>query len=152
MLSRGIFDAISIWPAVFWPIVFSSCFFAFVRLCQMQKQRFGFSPIGGRRRADLLVTYLVVPGSVLIEVAVHSYMLFVAGYVYVVVAIPVYIFGWILLPAILDGFRPGMTILAMTHATFVMAFAVLLGFADVNLLRALNSDIYGLLVGVPANL
>jgi len=33
-----------------------------------------------------------------------------------------------------------------------MAFMVLLGFMDINVLRALNSDIYALLVGVPANI
>ena len=152
MLTRGIFDAMSLWPAVFWPIVFSSCFYAYLRLCQLQKQRYGFSPIGGRRKTDYVVTYGILPICAIIEVAVHSYMFYVIGYLYVIIGIPIYIFGWILVPSILDGFRPGMTILALTHATFVSAFVVLLGFADINVLRALNSDIYTLLVGVPANL
>lgn len=152
MLTRGIFDAMSLWPTVFWPIVFSSCFYAFLRLCQMQRQRFGFSPLGGRRKTDFAVTYALMPIWILLEVAVHAYMFYVVGYFYVIVAIPIYIFGWILLPSILDGFRPGMTVLGLAHAVFAMAFAVLLGFADVSVFRALNSDIYTLLVGVPANL
>lgn len=152
MLTRGIFDTLSLWPAVFWPIVFSSCFYAYLRLCQILGQRYGFSPLNGRRKTDIVVTYGAVPAAFLIELIVHGYMLYVVGYPYIVVAIPIYIFGWILLPWILDGFRPGLTILAMTHALFVLAFAVFLGLADINVLRALNSDIYTLLVGVPANL
>lgn len=152
MLTRGLFDSLSLWPAVFWPIVFSSCFYAYLRMCQMLKERYGFSPLSGRRKSDMVVTYGAMPMAWAIEVLVHGYMFFIVGYFYVIIAIPIYIFGWVLIPAILDGFRPGLTILAITHATFVMAFLVLLGFLDFNVLRALNSDIYGLLVGVPANI
>ena len=100
----------------------------------------------------MAVTYGALPAAWLIEVLTHGYMLLVVGYFYVVVVIPIYIFGWVLLPSVLDGFRPGLTVLAITHATFVTAFVVLLGFLDINVFRALNSDIYGILVGVPANL
>jgi len=119
---------------------------------QMLKERYGFSPLSGRRKADIVVTYGAMPMAWAIEVLVHGYMFFIVGYLYVIIAIPIYIFGWVLIPAILDGFRPGLTILAITHATFVMAFLVLLGFMDINVFRALNSDIYALLVGVPANI
>ena len=87
-----------------------------------------------------------------VEVSTHGYMLMVAGYEYAAVAIPIYIFGWILLPALLDGMRSALTLLASAHLVFVAAFAVLMGFADIALFRALNSDLYGLLTGLPAAL
>ena len=150
MLARGFHDAVVIWPVIFWPIIFSSCFFAYVRLCQAIKQRYGFSPIGGRRRADYIVTYGTLPLAALAEFLAHAYMLYIVGYYYLAVAIPIYVFGWILLPYLLEGFRPGLTILAITHATFVASFTVLLGFWEQNILRALNKDLYSLLTGVPA--
>lgn len=152
MLSRGFHDALSLWPAVFWPIVFSSCFYAYIQLCKLLEKRYGFSPMNGRRKSDFLVTYAILPAGAAVEVMVHSYMLYVIGYYYVAVVIPIYVFGWILIPWILDGFRPGLTVLAMTHATFLAAFAVLLGFWDQNVLRALNSDVYTMLTGLPAAL
>ena len=118
----------------------------------MQKDRYGISPLNSRLKTDMIVAYGAVPAAWVVEVLVHGYMFMVVGYLYVIAAIPIYIFGWVLLPSILDGFRPGLTILAITHATFVAAFLVFLGFMDINVLRALNSDIYTIFVGVPANL
>lgn len=152
MLTRGLFDSLSLWPAVFWPIVFSSCFWGYVRLCQTMATALGVSPIGGPRLQDKLVTYLAAPLAAAFEVGVHAYMLYVVGYLYIVVAIPVYVFGWVLIPYVLDSFRPGLTVLAATHALFVAAFLVLLGLFDIGFLRAMNGDIYGLLMGVPAAL
>lgn len=152
MLSRGLFDHLALWPAVFWPIFYSSCFWAFIRLCQILQQRHGFSPLNGRRKTDLATKFVILPLATIVEVVTHSYMFYVVGYPYLVVAIPIYIFGWVLLPTLLDGFRPAMTVLALGHGTFALSFAVLLGFWDLKVLRALNSDIYGLLVGVPTNL
>ena len=150
MLSRGFYDAVVLWPVAFWPIVFSSCFYGYLRLCQMLHARHGYAPIGGRRKTDLLVTFVALPFAAMVELGTHGYMLMVAGYEYLVVAIPIYIFGWILLPSLLDGMRSGLPILAATHLVFVGSFAVLLGFADIAVLRAFNSDLYGVLTGIPA--
>lgn len=152
MLSRGFLDSLSIWPAIFWPIVFTSCFVAFLRLCRQAEQRFGFSPLNGRRKTDYAVRCVALPLGAAIEVAVHSYLIFVIGPFYALVAIPVYVVGWVLLPYVLDGFRPGLTVLALIHVVFVAAFGVYLGLYEVSVLRALNGDIYGMLLGVPTNL
>ncbi|MFK7945329.1 MAG: hypothetical protein AB8B85_20800 [Paracoccaceae bacterium] len=152
MLSRGFYDAVVLWPVAFWPIVFSSCFFAYLKICQTLRSRHGYSPIGGRRKMDLAVTWLALPLAAGFELAAHGYMFMVAGYEYAAVAIPIYIFGWILLPAVLDGMRSALMILASVHLLFVGAFGVLMGFVDVSVFRALNSDIYGLLTGLPAAL
>lgn len=152
MLSRGFYDAMALWPAVFWPIVFSSCFFAYLKICSSTRVRYGSSLVGGRRTIDLLATYVGLPFGALVELAAHGYMLTVVGYEYAVVAIPIYVFGWILLPSMLEGMRSGLTILASAHLLFVGAFAVLLGFADVGMLRILNADIYSLLTGLPVAL
>ncbi|MEM6661400.1 MAG: hypothetical protein AAF666_04390 [Pseudomonadota bacterium] len=152
MLARGFHDAVTIWPVVFWPILISSCFFAYVRLCGSLARQFGQSPIGGRGLTGRLVTFGALPAAGIAELLVHAYMFYIVGYMYLVIAIPIYVFGWILIPWVLEGFRPGLTILALVHATFVAAFAVLMGFWDQNVLRALNSDLYGLLTGVPAAL
>ena len=152
MLSRGLLDPLSLWPAAFWPIVFSSCFFAFLKLCQMSGKRWGFSPLNGRRKSDYAVRWGILPVGGAVELAVHSYLIYVIGPLYILAAIPIYVMGWVLIPYVLDGFRPGMTVLVLLHALFATAFAVYLGFWDVGVLRALNSDLYGMLVGVPANL
>lgn len=99
---------------------------------------------------DRLVTWLILPFAGGIELAAHGYMLMVAGYMYLIVLIPIYVFGWILLPSTLDGLRFGPAMLVANHALFVAAFAVLLGFADFELLRSLNGEIYALLTGLPA--
>ena len=152
MLSRGFYDIVVLWPVAFWPIVFSSCFFAYLKSCQLLAARHGHSPIGGRRKTDLFITYIALPAAAMIELLTHGYMLMVAGYEYAVVAIPIYIFGWILLPSLLDGMRSALIILAAGHILFVGAFAVLMGFANVKVLRALNSDVYSLLTGLPTAL
>jgi len=149
MLTRGIFDSLAIWPAVFWPIVFSSCFYAYLRLCALLRDRYGASPLSGQGVTDHAVRYLALPAAIAVEIAAHGYLIYVIGPLYILVAIPIYILGWVLLPFILDGFRAGLSVLAMTHALFVAAFVVLLGFYDVTFLRALNSDLYALLTGVP---
>ena len=152
MLSRGLLDTLSLWPAVFWPIFYSSCFWAFVRLCQNAHQRWGFSLLTDKRPVAIVAKYSLLPLACMIEVATHAYMFMVVGYFYVIVIIPIYIFGWVLLPTILDGFKPAFGVLGAAYAGFVVSFAVLLGLWDVRVVRAVNSDIYGLLVGVPINL
>ncbi|MEM7190492.1 MAG: hypothetical protein AAF439_12845, partial [Pseudomonadota bacterium] len=150
MLTRGFHDAIVVWPVIFWPILFSSCFFAFFQLCRSLNKHYGVSPLHGRRPQDFAVLYGAVPAAAMIEVTAHAYMFYIVGYVYLVVAIPIYVFGWILLPWVLDGFRPGLPLLGGIYALFTASFAVLLGFWDFGPLRAMNADIYGLLTGVPA--
>ena len=116
----------------------------------MERVRLGVSPIGGDRMTDRMVTWLVLPFAGGVELAAHGYMLLVAGYMYLIVVIPIYVFGWILLPSILDGLRAGPAMLVANHALFVTAFAVLLGFAEFGFLRSLNGEIYALLTGLPA--
>ena len=152
MLTRGFYDAVSLWPMVFWPIMFSSCLYAWLRLCRLAREKYGCSPLDGDTRADKALIWGVIPAAFAFEVAAHVYLIYVAGYLYILTAIPIYVLGWVLLPYVLDGFRPAMTLLALGHAVFAAAFLVLMGFFDVGVLRALNSDIYGLLTGVPANI
>lgn len=149
MFTRGFHDPVLLWPTVFWPIVISSCFYAYVRICQMLRERYGFSPINGRRLSDFAVRYVLIPFGIAVEVMVHGYMFYLIGYQYLVVLIPVYVVGWVLLPAVLEGWRPGLTVLALSHGLFAAAFAVLLGFFHFGVLKVLNEDLYGLLIGVP---
>ncbi|MHA1108875.1 MAG: hypothetical protein ACTSQV_07150, partial [Alphaproteobacteria bacterium] len=142
MLSRGFHGAVSVRPAAVWPIISSSCLHAYLRLCQMQREHYGFSPLSGRKATDVAFNFGVLPAAAAFEVMAHSYMLMVVGYEYLAVSIPIYIFGWILLPWFLDGFRPALTLLALAHALFVGAFLALLGFLDLNVPRALNADLY----------
>ena len=152
MLSRGFYDVIAFWPVVAWPLVFSSCLYAIVRVCQVSREGFGVAPLDARFVPDAMVLYLFFPAAVLFELAAHGYLLWTIGYWYTVMAIPIYIFGWILLPALLDGMRTGLSLLAVTHLLFVAAFATLLGFMDIAILRALNSDLYALVTGLPVAL
>lgn len=152
MLSRGFYDTVVLWPVVFWPIVFSSCFYAYIKLCADLRNQLIPATGGIGQRAGQALGLTALAGAIAIEFMAHGYMLMVAGYFYLVVAIPIYVFGWILLPALLDGMRSGLGLLAATHLIFVSAFFVLLGFADIGVLRALNRDLYQLLTGLPAAL
>ena len=93
-----------------------------------------------------------LPTAAAFEVMAHGYMLMVVGYQYLAVAIAIYVLGWVLVPYLLDAFRPAFTLLALAHLVFASAFLVLLGFFEINLLRALNADLYGLATGFPANI
>ena len=73
MLSRGFYDAVSLWPVVFWPIAFSSCLYAYIRLCRLSRTRFGYSPLDGDSWADKAVVYLIIPGSLLFQVLAHGF-------------------------------------------------------------------------------
>ena len=152
MLSRGLFDAVVLWPVAFWPMVFSSCFVAAVRLCHVQRSRHGVALLGEGRWARTALNFGLLPAVVTVELSAHGYMLMVAGYEYAAVALPIYIFGWILLPALLDGMRSAVLLLSAGHVLFLAAFTVLMGFWEVEALRMLNRDLYALLAGVPASL
>lgn len=152
MLSRGFHDALSLWPVAAWPVLFSSAFWAFLRLCRASQQRYGFSPLNGGRITDVLTAWVYVPAGALFEAAVHLYMLYVVGWPYLLVAPPIYIFGWAILPALLDDFGPALALLPAVHLTFAAAFLVLLGFIHIGPLRALNASFYALLTGMPVSL
>lgn len=152
MLSRGFHDALSLWPVAAWPMLFSSAYWAFLRLCRASEQRYGFSPLNGPGMTDRLTTWVYVPAGALFEAAVHLYLLWVIGAPYLLVAMPIFIFGWTALPALLDDFAPAMVLLPAVHLTFAAAFLVLLGFVRIGPLRALNAELYGLLTGVSVSL
>ena len=147
MLSRGFYDALAIWPTAFWPIVFSSSFWAFLRL-YLGGQGYGTLALSTQRGATALF-WTFVPLGALFEAAIHLYLLWTIGAVYLLVALPIYLFGWTVLPALLDDFGPAVALLPMVHVGFAAAFLVLAGFIDIGPLRALNAEIYGLLTGVP---
>ena len=152
MLSRGIYDPLWMWPIVFWPLIFSSAFYAFLRLCKLSQERHGFSPLNGRYKSDAVTTYLFFPLAVAFEGVIHLYLLWVIGYVYGVMALLVYTVGWVVLPWLLEDFRPAQVLLPLVYIAFAVSFVVLLGFADVPLIRALNSELYGVLTGLPTKL
>ena len=149
MLNLGSLDSVQLWPVAFWPIVFSSCFCAYLRICQITREKYGYSPIGGRRRADRFVTWVALPFALSAEIVTHGFMLCAAGLEYALIGLPIYVFGWILLPTLLEGMRGGLPLLASIHVLFVAAFAVLLGLADISVLRALNGDILAILSRLP---
>lgn len=148
MLSRGFYDVLAIWPVAVWPVVFSSAFWGFIRLCQVSRARYGFSALNGDRWGHALARWLYLPMAGLFEVTIHGYLLWVIGWTYLTAAIPIYVLGWMVLPALLDDFAPGLVLLPASHLLFAAAFLVLLGFADVGLLRAIHSELYSLLIGV----
>lgn len=152
MLSRGFYDILQFWPIVAWPLVFSSCLYAIVSVSRVSAEGFGVAPLDRRRAPDALILYLFFPAAAVFEVLVHGYLLWTIGYEYAVMVIPIYICGWILLPWILDSFRPAQYLLPVIHVVFASAFVVLLGLADVGILRLLNSEFYSVLTGLPANL
>lgn len=152
MLPRGLYDTLSFWPAVMWPIVFSSAYWAFLRLCMISQQHNGFSPLNGRRAMDRVTAWLYVPGGALLEATVHLYLLSVIGGIYALVALPIAVLGWLTLPVLLHDTGPAPAILPMIHLGGASAFAVLLGLVEIGPLRALNAEIYTLLVGVRVTL
>jgi hypothetical protein len=148
MLSRGFFDALAFWPTVAWPLIFSSTLYCFLRLCQMSRRRYGVSPLDqGDPRAPVFL-YLFLPVAGLYEVAIHSYLLWTIGWPYLVMAVPIYIAGWILLPSLLEDFGPAQLLLPAAYLCFAAAFLVLLGFLDIDLLRQMNRQLYSLLTGL----
>ncbi len=151
MLSRGLLDSLAMWPTVVWPIVFSSTWWAFLRLCLASRARHGCSVLD-RGSAAFLPAWAFLVAGALFEAAVHTCLLWLIGAVYVLVALPVFILGWTMLPALLDEFGFGFLLLAVVHVFFATAFLVLLGFADIGFLRPTNAELYGLLIGHPVAL
>lgn len=151
MLSRGLLDALALWPVVAWPIVFSSAWWGFLRLCLASRASHGFSPLDRGSAAFLPAWAFLVAGAIF-EAAVHATLLWLIGAPYLLVAIAIFILGWTLLPALLDGFGPALALLPPVHLFFAVAFLVLLGFADIGFLRTINEQLYGLLTGVPVKL
>ena len=151
MLSRGLLDALAFWPTVFWPIVFSSAWWAFLRICQFGRARSGFSVLDRGSRAFVPAWCYVLAGA-LFEIAVHATMLWLVGGWYILVAAPVFILGWTVLPLLFDEFSPAVVLLPVVHVFFAGAFMVLLGFLDIGFLRLVNAELYGVLTGVPVSL
>jgi hypothetical protein len=148
MLARGFHDALVFWPTVAWPLIFSSTLYCFLRLCQLSRQRYGVSPLDdGQPRAPLFV-YVFLPAAGFFEAVIHAYMLWVIGPAYIVMAVPIYVAGWILLPALLEDFGPAQFLLPLAYICFAAAFLVLLGFVEVDLLRMLNRELYSVLTGL----
>lgn len=148
MLSRGFYDALLFWPTVAWPLIFSSALYCFLRLCQMSRQRYGVSPLDPGQPQALVFVYLFLPAAIFFEVTIHSYLLWTIGWPYLIMSVPIYIAGWILLPSLLEDFGPAQLLLPLAYLCFAAAFLVLLGFVDIDLLRSLNRHLYSLLTGV----
>lgn len=148
MLSRSFYDALVFWPIVAWPILFSSAFYAFLRLCQLSRAANGLSPLNGRGIAGVLTTWVFVPAGMAFEVVIHFYLLWRVGVVYIVMPVPIYVLGWIVLPALLDDFRPAFVLLPIVQIGVAASFLVLLGLADIGFLRAFNAELYTVLTGL----
>lgn len=148
MLTRGFHDALALWPVAAWPIMFSSAYWGFLRLCGATQDRYGFSALNSGRRAFVLAARIYVPAGALFEAAAHLYLLSAIGPIYLLSVLPIYILGWWVLPALLDDLGPGQAVLPLLHGLFAAAFLVLLGAADIGWLRWMNAEIYGLLTGV----
>lgn len=67
MLPRGFYGALSFWPTVFWPLIFSSAFYAFLRCCHLSRAQYGFSPLDGAPTPQLVAAWLFVSAAVVIE-------------------------------------------------------------------------------------
>jgi hypothetical protein len=152
MLARGFFDTLAIWPTVVWPLVFSSAFYAFLRLCSVNRKRYGFLLFSRAWLADLLVGRLLVPAAIAFEAVAHSYLLWRIGWAYIPTGIAIYILGWVALPEVLDGIPSATLMLLSVHTVFAAAFLALLGWIDVGILRDFNETLYSMLVGAPVNL
>ncbi len=148
MLSRGFYDGLMFWPTVAWPLIFSSALYCFVRLCQMSRQRYGISPLDRGQPKAVAFVYLFLPAAMFFEVVIHSYLLWTIGWTYLIMPVPIYIAGWILLPSLLEDFGPAQLLLPLAYLGFAAAFLVLLGFIDIDLLRSLNRQLYSVLTGV----
>lgn len=151
MLSRNLLDALALWPTVAWPIVFSSAWWAFLRLCLADRARQNYSVLD-RGSAAFLPAWTYLVAGTLFEVAVHACLLWLIGTAYLLAALPIFLLGWTLLPALLDEFRPALILLPAVHVIFAAAFLVLLGLVDIAFLRAMNEQLYGLLIGRPITL
>ncbi len=148
MLSRGFYDALVFWPTVAWPLIFSSALYCFLRLCQMSRRRYGVSPLDPGRPTALVFIYAFLPVAGVFELMIHSYLLWTIGWAYLIMPVPIYIAGWILLPSLLEDFAPAQLLLPLAYLCFAVAFLVLLGFLDIDLMRLLNRQLYSLLTGV----
>ena len=151
MLSRGLWDALAVWPIIAWPIVFSSAWWAFLRICLIARARQGFSALD-RGGAGFLPAWGFLVAGALFEAVVHAILLWLIGVPYLLIALAIFILGWTLLPGLLAEFGAALPLLAAAHATFALAFLVLLGVTDIGPLRALNSHLYSLLAGAPVTL
>jgi hypothetical protein len=148
MLSRGFFDALVFWPTVAWPLIFSSMLYCFLRLCQLSRQRYGVSPLDAGQSKAVAFNYLFLPAAGAFEALIHAYLLWTIGWPYLVMAVPIYIAGWILLPSLLEDFGPAQLLLPLAYVCFALSFLVLLGFAEIDAMRALNRELYSLLTGL----
>jgi hypothetical protein len=148
MLSRGFYDGLVFWPTVAWPLIFSSALYCFLRLCQLSRNRYGVSPLDQDTTRALVFVYLFLPFAGIYEFVIHSYLLWVIGWPYLVMAVPIYILGWILLPSLLEDFGPAQLVLPLAYLCFALAFLVLLGFVEIDVLRLLNRQLYSLLTGL----
>lgn len=151
MLSRGLWDVLSFWPVVFWPLVFSSAWWGFLRICQLGTLRRGYSVLDRGSPAFLPAWTYLIAGA-LFEIAVHACMLWLVGAEYALIGLLVFALGWTALPALLDEFSPAVVLLPVVHVFFAAAFLVLLGLAEIRFLRVVNTELYGLLTGVPVSL
>lgn len=152
MLSRGFLDPVAFWPVVAWPLIFSSCLYAILSVARVSGGGAAISPLDARRLPDAAILYVFLPAALTFEIFVHGYMLWLIGFEYLAVFVAIYVVGWILLPWLLDGWRPAQYILPAAHICLAAAFLVLMGFADIGVLRALNSELYSLFTGLPAKL
>jgi hypothetical protein len=150
MLSRSFFDALVFWPTVAWPLIFSSALYCFLRLCQISRQRYGVSPLDPGQPKAVAFNFLFLPAAGVFEALIHSYLLWTIGWPYLLMAVPIYIAGWILLPSLLEDFGPAQLLLPLAYVSVAASFMVLLGFAEIDALRALNRELYSLLTGLSA--
>jgi hypothetical protein len=148
MLSRGFYDALVFWPTVAWPLIFSSALCCFLRLCQISRQRYGVSPLDPGQLRALVFNFLFLPAAGVFEALIHTYLLWTIGWPYLVMAVPIYVAGWILLPSLLEDFGPAQLLLPLAYLCAAASFLVLLGFAEIDALRALNRELYSLLTGL----
>ena len=152
MLARGFFDTLAMWPTVVWPLVFSSAFYAFLRLCNVNRKRYGFLLFSRARPVDILVGWLWLPAAIVFEAVAHGYLLWRIGWAYIPTGIAMYILGRIVLPEVLDGIPSATLVLLAVHTVFAAAFLVLLGWVEIGILRDFNETLYSMLVGVPVYL
>ena len=148
MLSRGFHDALVFWPTVAWPLIFSSALYCFLRLCQISRQRYGVSPLDPGEPKAMAFNWIFLPAAGVFEALIHAYLLWTIGWPYLAMVVPIYIAGWILLPTILEDFGPAQLLLPLAYVVVAASFLVLLGFTEIDLLRALNRQLYSLLTGL----
>jgi hypothetical protein len=148
MLSRGFYDALVFWPTVAWPLIFSSTLYCFIRLCQLSRQRYGVSPLDPGQPKAVAFNYVFLPAAGVFEALIHCYLLWTIGLPYLAMAVPIYIAGWILLPTLLEDFGPAQLLLPLAYLLAAASFVVLLGFADIDMLRIVNRQLYALLTGL----